>query len=389
MEELSQLLSNMDLAQVVERLLQLDVEVRAMQNVSDIENAADQKKMLLERKAELENLEQRKQATLDLQSGKATGKLIERGDIHMENTMANDAKNYRSAWLKHVRGIELSDAEKRAFSSASNSAAAVIPTETAQEIIKKVKQVAPLLDEITLLQVEGNVTFAVEGTKADATLHTENGDITGSADTLTQVSLTAYEVTKLVQVSKTVNTMSIDTFESWLTDMLAEKIAEKIGAYLITGTGSSQPTGVEKAATWGATNSVTVTVSGTLSTTNVQTLIGLLSGSYDKNAKFLMSKKTLFTDFMPLQDNSKNSIVTVQGNQYFVYGYPVMLDENVTVHNAYLGDFKKIVGNLSEAITVTSGFDIKSNSYMYLGSAMFDSKVADGEAFVKLVKATA
>lgn len=296
---------------------------------------------------------------------------------------------YRSAFLKNLRNLELTEVEKRAFSSGSNSAGAVIPTNTANEIIKKLKQHAPLLGEITLLNVSGNVKFAVENAKADAAIHTENATITAGTDTFTTVTLTSYEIVKLVQVSETVKTMSIDIFESWLTDMIAEKVAEKIGAFLISGTGSEQPAGVNSAATWGDANSVTVTKTGTLSAANVQALIGLLDGVYDANAKFLMSKRTLFTDFMPLQDNSKNKIVTVEGHNYYVYGYPVMLDDNVTVHEAYLGDFKKIVGNLSQNITVKSDFDITTNSYRYLGVAMFDSKIADSEAFVKLAKATA
>ena len=296
---------------------------------------------------------------------------------------------YRSAFLKNLRNLELTEVEKRAFSSGSSSAGAVIPTNTANEIIKKLKQHAPLLGEITLLNVSGNVKFAVENAKADAAIHTENATITAGTDTFTTVALTSYEIVKLVQVSETVKTMSIDIFESWLTDMIAEKVAEKIGAFLISGTGSEQPAGVSSAATWGDTNSVTVTETGALSAANVQALIGLLDGVYDANAKFLMSKRTLFTDFMPLQDNSKNKIVTVEGHNYYVYGYPVMLDDNVTVHEAYLGDFKKIVGNLSQNITVKSDFDITTNSYRYLGVAMFDSKIADSEAFVKLAKATA
>lgn len=295
---------------------------------------------------------------------------------------------YRSAFLKNLRNLELTEAEKRAFSSVSSSAGAVIPTNTADEIIKKLKQHAPLLGEITLLNVSGNVKFAVENAKADAAIHTENATITAGTDTFTTVTLTSYEIVKLVQVSETVKTMSIDIFESWLTDMIAEKVAEKIGAFLISGTGSEQPAGVSSAATWGDANSVTVTKTGALSAANVQALIGLLDGAYDANAKFLMSKRTLFTDFMPLQDNSKNKIVTVEGHNYYVYGYPVMLDDNVTVHEAYLGDFKKIVGNLSQNITIKSDFDITTNSYRYLGVAMFDSKIADSEAFVKLVKAT-
>lgn len=294
---------------------------------------------------------------------------------------------YRSAFFKKLRRLELTETEKRAFSSGASSAGAVIPTQTANEIIKKLKQHAPLLGEITLLQVAGNVKFAIENAKTDAAIHTENATITAGTDTFTTVTLGGYEIVKLVQISDTVSTMSIDAFESWLTDMLAEKIGEKIGVCLVNGTGASEPAGVASATTWGDTNSITVTEAGSLTAANVQALIGLLDGVYDANAKFLMSKKTLFTDFMPLQDNSKNSIVTVEGKDYFVYGYPVMLESNVAIHEAYLGDFKKIVGNLSEDIVVKSDFDIDTNSNKFLGVALFDSKVADSDAFVKLAKA--
>lgn len=295
---------------------------------------------------------------------------------------------YRSAFLKQIRNLELSDIEKRAFSSSSSSAGAVIPTATANEIIKKLKQHAPLLGEITLLNVAGNVKFAIENAKADAAIHTENAAITAGTDTFTTITLGGYEIVKLVQISETVKTMSIDAFEAWLADMIAEKVAEKIGAYLISGTGSDQPAGVSVAATWGEGNSITVGKAASLTTGNVLSLIGLLNGVYDKNAKFLMSKRTLFTDFMPLQDSSKNNIVAIEGKNYYIAGYPVLLDDNVTVHEAFLGDFKKIVGNLSQNITIKSDFDINTNSYKYLGVAMFDSKVADSDAFVKLAKAT-
>jgi HK97 family phage major capsid protein len=389
--ELTMELSEMTLTDVLKRMAELDEEVRSATDVKSVEKATEEKRQLVERKAELEDLEQRKSDALKLQDDKTGAKLIEgrKGEIKMEErTFTVESKEYRSAFLKQIRGIELDEVEQRAFTSASNSAGAVIPTETANEIIKKMKQYAPLLDEITLLSVAGNVTFAVENVVANAGLHSENGDITASTDTLTSVTLGSYEVCKLVSVSKTVATMSIDAFEGWLTDMLAERVSAVISRYILSGTGSSQPAGVGSIAWTENTNQVTVGKGASLTNANVQALIGLLGGGYDKNAKFVMSKKTLFTDFMPLQDNSKHAIVTVQGNNYFVYGYPVMLDEDVPVHEAYLGDFKKVVGNLSEAVNITSQFDINSNSYKYLGCAMFDSKIADANAFVHLAKAT-
>lgn len=294
---------------------------------------------------------------------------------------------YRSAWLKNLRRLPLTDAEKRAYANASGTGAEVVPTQTANEIISKVKKLAPMLNEVTLLHVKGAVKFAVEGTNNDAATHKENEAITAAADTLTTVTLTGYEIIKLVQISDTVMTMSIAAFESWIVDMLAEAIARKVEDFFINGTGSSQPKGIDKANTWGEENSVTVTKADSLTAANVQTLIGLLNAGYDRNAKFAMSKKTLFTDFMPLQDNSKNHIVTVQGNNYFVYGYPVLLSDYVKEHEAFLGDFKKVCANLAENINVKNAYDIDTNSYKYSGIAIFDCTPAIGEAFVKLAKA--
>lgn len=308
-----------------------------------------------------------------------------------ENNTPDDpfgTPEYRSAWLKNLRRLPLNDAEKRAFSNASGAGAEVIPTQTANEIISKVKKLAPMLNEVTLLHVKGAVKFAIEGTNNAAEIHTENASITAAADKLTTVSLSGYEIVKLVQISDTVMTMSISAFESWIVDMLAEAIARKVEDLLINGTGSSEPKGIDKANTWGETNSVTVTKTGALSAANVQTLIGLLPSGYDRNGKFVMNKKTLFTDFMPLQDNSKNHIVTVQNNAYFVYGYPVLLSDYVADHEAFLGDFKKVCANLAENIGVKSAYDIDTNSYKYSGIAIFDCAPAIGEAIVKLVKPT-
>lgn len=296
---------------------------------------------------------------------------------------------YRSAWLKNLRRLPLTDAEKRAYANASGTGAEVVPTQTANEIISKVKKLAPMLNEVTLLHVKGAVKFVVEGTNNDADIHTENAAIMPAADTLTTVTLSGYEIVKLVQISDTVMTMSIAAFESWIVDMLAEAIARKVEDFFINGTGTSQPKGIDKANTWGATNSVSVGASASLTAANVQTLIGLLNAGYDRNAKFVMSKRTLFTDFMPLQDTSKNHIVTVQGNSYFVYGYPVLLSDYVKEHEAFLGDFKKVCANLAESINVKNAYDIDTNSYKYSGIAIFDCQPAIGEAFVKLVKAGA
>lgn len=374
----------MKLQEIEERLSAIKSELKT-EGADITALSAETDKLLEERTVIKKEIETRKADLAQALAIKEEGEpIVKEQEVR---TYGVESAEYRAAFLKQIRGLELSEVEQRAFTSAANSAGAAIPTQTANEILKKMKQYAPLLDEITLLQVAGNVTFAVENSIADAAKHTENSSISASADTLTSITLGSYEVVKLVQVSKTVATMSIDVFESWLVDMLAQKVSAKITRYLISGTGSSEPTGIGSI-TYNTTNSVTVASTASLTDANVQSVIGLLPGSFDANAKWLMSKKTLFTDFMGLQNKAKNDIVINEGSKYFVYGYPVMLDEDIPLHDAYLGDLKNVVGNLSEVINIVSGFDINTNSYKYLGTAMFDSKIANAEAFVKLTKST-
>ena len=312
-------------------------------------------------------------------------------------TYTLDSPEYRTAWLKGLlnnstvgRVEPLTEAEQRAFTTVAGSAGAAIPTQTANTILEKVTQYAPLLSKINLLRVPGMVTFAVEDTVNAAAYHTENATIADSNDKLKSVTLSAYEITKKIPISKSVMLMSITAFETWLVDSLARSIADKISETILLGTGSTQGTGIDKAAVWDqSTNSVQVGSSASLTTEDVLKLISLLPGGYDARAEFVMSKKTLFTDFMPLQDASKNKLVTSEGRNYYIYGYPVQLDERVALHEAYLGDLYTVIGNMPEDVTVTSAFDIDTNSYKFLGCAMFDCKPSMSDAIVKLEKADA
>lgn len=296
-------------------------------------------------------------------------------------------KEYRSAFLKNLQGKKLTDTEERALTTAAESVGAVIPTTTQDLIIERVFQQAPLLSEIELLRVEGNVTFAVEADATEANVHIEGATINEDGDVLIPVTLTSYEINKYITISKSVSKMSVDAFENWLVNMISKRIARKITKLIINGTGKNQPTGVEQANTWDASNSVTVSADANLKEADVTAAVALLPGAYDSNAKWLMSKKTLFADFRPLQDKSKNNVFVKDGNTYYVEGYSVMLDDEVAHHDAYLGDFKMYAGNLAEDITVETGRKLQNNTLEYLGSAMFDGKPALGEAFVKITKA--
>lgn len=347
--------------------------------------------LIAERKQLTDKAEQRRRLLSRIASG-AAGSEVRGfpGAAPEPEVRALDASSaeYRSAWLNTIKRTELTEAEQRAWSTVTASAGPAVPTQTANMIVTKVHQYAPLLDKITLLRVPGMVKFAVEGEEPEAAYHTENAAITASETGLTDITLSAYEIVKLVQISKSVQLMTIDAFEVWLTDMLAKKIAKQISGTILTGTGTSQGTGIDKANTWSAANSVTVAKAASLTLANVLALIALLPGGYDANACFVMSKKTLFTEFMPLQDKSKNDLVRMEGANYYVYGYPVLVDERVAASEAYLVDLSTVIGNMPEDVTITGDFDVKSNAFLFLGCAMFDCQPSQADAVRKLIKGT-
>lgn len=382
---------DMTLDQITTRLAELDEEVRAATDVDTINKAADEKTELLNRKAELEALEQRKQTALNIQSGFIMPKIIEtRKDTKMEiNTDGYLATpEYRTYWLKNLQQ-SLTDVEKRANENwAAATALGTIPTITSGLFLEKLKQTAPLLDEISLYHVPGNFTIAVEGTRNAAAIHTENALITAVDDTTTAVTLGGYELAKLARVSKIVQKMGVNEFEQFLVNTLGGDIGRLIESYLITGNGTTQPEGIEQAyASWtDTTNGVQWQSSNTPTADELMELIGYLEGSYIPGAKFLMNHKTFWNKVMSLRDDGKFPVVNIDGQQKLLMGFPVIFSSYVPDYTMYFGDFKKaLYGNFSEDINVA--FSAESafayNSVHYRASCIFDSKVALPEAMVK------
>lgn len=275
------------------------------------------------------------------------------------------SKEYRSAFLNNLRGVQLNEVESRALAGVSTTGGAPIPTDTLNQIIEKVEDNAPLLAMTTKVSAKGNVTIYVEGTNADASDHEEGAEITGSSDTLVPVSLTPKEIVKLIEISDSVRTMSIDAFETWLVNNIAKAIAKKINAKLI------------------AIMATCASVGTSITTATVQSLLGAVKGV----TTLVCNRKTLYTQLLPLQDNSKSSIVKFDGGVATVYGTTVNLDDHVADGTVLNGDLSKIATDLPEDVTVNPTYDGRHNTYLFTGVAQFDAKAAFTEAFAKIAPA--
>ena len=334
-------------------------------------------------------LEARKQAAAE-EERKAEQAAEKKGEPIFKNEEEKNmydikSAEYRDLWLRNLQG-NLTEEEKRDYSASSSNA---VPTMVADKFFEKMKKLAPMLSEITLMQVAGNLKFVTEGTRNAASKHTENVDGSAAADTTVSVTLGGFEFMKLIKISRTAKLMSIDAFENWIVEMLAGDIARAIDDYII-----NDSTNGIAALTW--TSNENMIVASNYAYGDVCSLISLLPAAYDAEAKFLTNKKTLYTQIAQIVDSAGNPIFvpdTVNGIGGRLMGFPVIVDDYVetTVSTVFLGKFTDVVGNLSEGIHVdadeSAGFN--SNSIVYRGIAVFDSKPAKGDAIVKLVTTTA
>ena len=305
-----------------------------------------------------------------------------------ERNMDINSKEYRDLWLKARQG-SLTEEEARAYSAAGTNA---VPTIVSDKFFEKMKKLAPMLSEITLLRVAGNLKFVAEGVRNDATAkHTENSALAASADETVSVVLGGYEFMKVIQISRTAKLMAIDAFENWLVEMLAGDIARSIDDYIINDASN----GIAALTFTTGTNQI---VNTTYTYKSVCDLIALLPAAYDAEAKFLINKKTLYGagGIAQITDSAGNPIFvpdTVTGIGGRLMGYPVVVDDYVANSNkgVYLGKWTDVVGNLPEDIHVdrdeSAGFT--ANAIVYRGISVFDSKPANGDAIVRLVSTTA
>ena len=374
-------IKDMNMEEVEARMAELDKEVEGMDSAEAIDKATEEKRALIERKTELAELEQRKADAEALAAGKADPtKVVETSEKREDKDMSAE---YRNAFIKHLMGKEMTEEERTAY-SAMAGAGPVVPEELQADIISKAKEYAPILEEVELLNVNGGVRFAVEGDNAAASVHTELATITPASDTMVEVVLSAYELTKLIQISAAVKSMSMASFESWLINQLGEAIAMKAENLVFNGSGSSEAQGI-------------LTVKSTpdyvtIDADSVFGLIGSLKSGYARNGKIVTNRKTFFTSILPLELTVGNEVVKVATGEatgeYRILGVDVMFTDSVEDGVVIYGDFRKYVANFAAPQQVVSQFDIDTNSYKYLGTAVFDGKVALAEAFVT-IQATA
>jgi len=390
------------LKEIEKRLAEIKAELE--KDGADIDALEQEVKTLTEeRKQLLEKIEKRNKIIKDIADGAGTPvpNYLSTEERKGE-PKGPDSPVYRTAFLKRLLGQPLTEAEKREFTLVpltTSSAAAAVPTQTYNKIFDQMTKIAPMLSNITLLRVPGNLTLAVQGERNPAQHHQELAAVNLAADTLVSVTLTGHEFIKVIRISATIRAMAIDAFEDWLAKTLGEDLAVAIDNAIINGpstvSGNNVPTvsgNISQAQVWipsDQANGNYVKYTSNISYNDICNCIGLLPSAFDANAKWLMNKATFYQQIMRVADSDGNPIALqsfADGGAWRIMGYPVLIDDNVTSGAVFFGDFTKVVGNLSQDIRVESSAEsgFLNNAIDFRGTAIFDCNIAQPTAITKI-----
>lgn len=319
------------------------------------------------------------------------------------------SQEYRSAFFKTMlgqkltdvenktfnRAMEIVDAEKRAdaFSTTTNSAA-VLPTQTLNEVISKARTIGGLISNCRNFNVPTNLSIPIGTPSSKAKWHTEGTAVESEEPTTANVSFAGYEIVKIFSLSAAAKKMTISAFEAYITDELTNCVMECIADALVNGTGSAQGTGVLTGITWNVSNSFTYTKAGSPSYNDFTKMLGMLKRGYAAGAKWAMSNATLYNQVYNLVDSTGRPLfiadVQNQGIGY-ILGKEIVIDDNIADDVVLLGNFNYMGYNLPQGIIIETSRDssFKSGLIDYRAMAIADTKPLVTEAFVKLSRATA
>ncbi|MED0665672.1 phage major capsid protein [Bacillus badius] len=389
-----------------------DIEKRAKEigSIIDTDATADVNSLNIELdglKEAKANIEQRSQNPAGNFNPITGMNFNQNNQVPTENVF--ESTEYRSAFYKTMLGQKLTDVEQRTFNHAmemqeaerradafntTTNSAAVLPTQTLNEVIKKARTMGGLIGHVRNFNIPTNISVPIGTPSNKAQWHVEGAKVDSEKLVPTAVSFSGYEIIKVFSISAAAKKMTVQAFESYMIDELTNCVMEAIADALINGTGTGQGTGLETGITWNATNSLTYAKGGAPAYTDFTKMLALLKRGYAAGAKFVMSNATLYNHVYSLVDSNKRPIFIADPKNEsigYILGKEVVIDDNLTDGNIILGNFQYMGYNMPQGlmIEVSRESSFKSGLIDYRAMAIADTKPLVEEAFVKLSEATA
>ncbi len=373
-------------------------EIRAMMDApgyDDTQSATllEEVRKLNQEKAEIEARASHTAELRRMVDPEAVGQ-INRQQRGAQPAVGPESEEYRRAWLKNMavrNGVpllgEMTKEERAAFMATTANTPAVVPTTTMNRIIELVESMAPMYNDASISGMSQG--FSIPRHRA-----TTQGDAKGVAegtanddeqDTFDLLPLAGVEIKKHVVISYSMQFRSLEAFETWLVNHLAQRIAvakEKLILARLDGTAPDGGTAVANA----GIDTGNVLTSQTYADATIRAIFAKLEGQGSRviyaNAATIWNGLVGITDsdghklFVP--NSMDDPIVTGR-----IYGATVKLDNNLADNVAYFGVRGKLLANNFDDMRVLTSVEPKTLNQITTAGSIFDAGLENPKSYVK------
>lgn len=306
-------------------------KVKAMENVL---NAAktENRAMTAEEQASFDAIEKEIadiDKTIEAEERAAKAKNTkETGDDGAEQETQEELEE--RAFVKYVLGAA-AGLEERAgelnLTMANNGA--IVPTSIANKIIKKVKDISPILSRATVYYMTGELKVPVYGASSGHDVKVAYSDdfteLTADAGKFTSVDLKGYLVGALTLIGRKLKTNAMFNVTDFIVNYMAEEIAAFLEGELLNGTTSKMEGALS------TTNEKTAAAAAAITADELIDLQAKVKQAFQSDACWIMHPET-FTAVKKLKDGQSRYLLQDDFSGEFPYrllGKPVFVSDNM------------------------------------------------------------
>ena len=306
-------------------------KVKAMENVL---NAAktENRAMTAEEQASFDAIEKEIadiDKTIEAEERAAKAKNTkETGDNGAEQETQEELEE--RAFVKYVLGAA-AGLEERAgelnLTMANNGA--IVPTSIANKIIKKVKDISPILSRATVYYMTGELKVPVYGASSGHDVKVAYSDdfteLTADAGKFTSVDLKGYLVGALTLIGRKLKTNAIFNVTDFIVNYMAEEIAAFLEGELLNGTTSKMEGALS------TTNEKTAAAAAAITADELIDLQAKVKQAFQSDACWIMHPET-FTAVKKLKDGQSRYLLQDDFSGEFPYrllGKPIFVSDNM------------------------------------------------------------
>ena len=338
-----------------------------------------------QRKKELQDKETERRALAGRISSGEAGTVVRTFAKTENRTYSDDSPEYRSGFLKNMLDLDMTKEERDAVSYVATTgdstygAQNVLPRQMLNQIWDLIDEQHSILGDITMYRTGTILEIAkrTEISQGDATTVSENAQNDDEINTFAKVTLTGKDFAKHINISYAMSKMSIDAFETFLVNELAERIGAALANDVISQISSDY---------YSTGNAVSTANSGKIVFTDIAGALAVLKNAMGQCVVY-GSHATIYNYLVGMVDTTGRPIFqpnAQKGAEGTLIGCPVKVEDGISGAVLLIGYPKQVVGNMIQDIMVENDKDIKKHVITYAGYARFECKLLAPKAFAKL-----